>query len=113
MEHRAKGNLRVLAAARPNRLAWAPEAPTLAERGFNIDTNFWMGIYAPANLPAARLDELQAALADVMARPEVLQRVHALGFDETVRMSRDFSRIVKASTDSWKNAIQESGFKPE
>jgi tripartite-type tricarboxylate transporter receptor subunit TctC len=113
MEHGAKGNLRVLAAARSNRLPWAPDVPTLAESGFTIDTNFWMGIYAPANLPQARLDEIQTALADVMTKPEVLQRIHTLGFDEVVRMSNDFSRVVQSSIDYWKKAIQDSGYKPE
>lgn len=113
MEHTTKGALRVLTVAGPNRLAWAPNVPTLVESGFSIDTNFWIGIYAPANLAQEQLTELQAALTDVMAKPEFQQRIRGLGFEPKLRKSNEFAQLVQSTTNYWKNAIQVSGFTPE
>lgn len=112
-EHSAKGTLRVLTVAGPHRLSWAPNVPRLLESGYNIDTNFWIGIYAPANLPQERLNELNAALTDVMAKPELQQRIRGLGFEPTLRKTKEFDQLVQATTSYWKNAIQVSGFTPE
>src|SRR5438132_538 len=58
--------LRVLAVLSAARLKELPDVPTLAESGFaGFAYSSWMGVFAPAALPAAIRDRLSAALVKV------------------------------------------------
>lgn len=66
LPHVAAGRLRVLAVFAPSRLPVLPETPTMAEAGFaGIDHPVWHGLFAPAGLPSAVSQRLQAALVKV------------------------------------------------
>lgn len=66
----AQGRLRPLAVGARQRVAALPEVPTLAELGLadaNLDSLF--GVFAPAGLPVARLERLQAAVRQALQQP--------------------------------------------
>jgi tripartite-type tricarboxylate transporter receptor subunit TctC len=66
------GKLRPLAVAAPQRLAEYPTIPTFAELGYpgaNLSSLF--GIYAPAGLPAAILQRMNAAVNKALKDPKV------------------------------------------
>ena len=53
------GKLRVLAIASQDRIKPLPEAPTIAESGYEqIDADTWFGLFAPARTPKERLAQL-------------------------------------------------------
>ena len=41
----------------------------------------WYGLWAPKDLPADICDKLQAEIAKIVARPDVKERLEALGFE--------------------------------
>ncbi|HYZ31381.1 MAG TPA: tripartite tricarboxylate transporter substrate binding protein [Crenalkalicoccus sp.] len=66
------GRLRALAVNAPERLAVAPEVPTIAEAGCpGAELLGWAGMYAPARTPQPALDQLAAALVTALRDPEV------------------------------------------
>ena len=70
--HVKSGAVRKIATIAPQRLAASPELPTLVELGFpDLEYTDWQSIVAPAGTPPEVIERLRAALADIVARPEV------------------------------------------
>ena len=65
------GRLRVLAAVTADRLPTSPGAPSLRELGMPVSVDSRFVLLAPRGLPAPVAATLAAALAEVMADPEV------------------------------------------
>ncbi len=75
------GRLRALAVTGSQRSASLPDVPTLAEVGYPQTTvEPWFGVYAPAGVPAAVVQKLNAALVEALARPDVRDKLVAAGF---------------------------------
>jgi tripartite-type tricarboxylate transporter receptor subunit TctC len=93
------GTARALATLGEQRSPLLPEVPTGAELGvpsFRLEN--WYGILAPAGVPAAKLAEIEAALVNAMAKPEVAQKyaetgMHGGGGSTVFRhvLDRDFA----------------------
>lgn len=66
------GRIRILAVTTAERSPALPEVPTLKELGYDIVVDQWMALLAPAKVPPAILDrlnaEVNAALADARLR---------------------------------------------
>jgi tripartite-type tricarboxylate transporter receptor subunit TctC len=74
------GKLRALAVASPQRAAFLPDVPTLAESGFpNSNFEIWLALYAPAKTPKPILDRLSAELSRYMATPAAREAFAKLG----------------------------------
>src|SRR5215472_413455 len=71
MQYVKAGKLKALAIASDKRSGVAPEIPTIAETVPECIVNSWYGALAPAKTPPAIIAKLQAALAKVLAMPEV------------------------------------------
>ena len=66
------GKLRALAVTSTTRVAEIPEMPTVAEAGLpGFQVIGWFGLFAPAATPEPILVKLRAAMAQVMAMPDV------------------------------------------
>ena len=76
------GKLRFLAVADSARSPAMPDVPTLAEAGGpkGIDALTWVALMAPRGTPAATVGEINKAVNDAMAQPEVKERYAGFGF---------------------------------
>src|SRR3954466_6600228 len=78
--HVKAGRVRGLAVSGAKRSIAFPELPTLAEAGVpGYEVSSWSGIIAPAGLPRAVLDKLNAAANATLQAPEVKERLLQLG----------------------------------
>lgn len=74
--HVKSGALRPLGVATRQRVASLPEVPTYAEQGFpGVDVNGWFAFVGPANLPAATVRRLHAAVVTTFATPEAKEQM--------------------------------------
>jgi tripartite-type tricarboxylate transporter receptor subunit TctC len=74
------GKLKALAIAGPDRSLAFPNLPTIVEGGGKpMDLAPWFGIAGPAGLPADVVKKLGAALDKMVADPEYLAQLEALG----------------------------------
>jgi tripartite-type tricarboxylate transporter receptor subunit TctC len=89
------GQLRALAVTSLKRSGFAPDVPTCTEEGVPFVYTNWQGIWAPPGLPAATTSRLTAALRNVMARPDVRQRLTELGTEPSTLVGDDFDAFVK------------------
>ena len=82
VENIKAGRLRAYAVTSAARAAMAPEVPTTAELGFpEIKIDNWVGLSAPANLPAPIVERLRTETLAVLAAPEMRRRLAERGFD--------------------------------
>lgn len=112
-----KGDARVklLAYTGAQRSRFMPELPTVAEAGvpgYRFDS--WIGVLAPAGLPKAELDRLNAAVNKVLALPEVQERLVRLGVETGAAMSpEDFQKLLRADDETAGVLVKASGARIE
>lgn len=95
-QYARQGKLRLLAIAAEKRNALIPNVPTAAEAGIKDfgSTSNWFGLHAPAGVPAALADEIYDAARFAASRPEIKERLAALGLDQMTDKRAEFSGLI-------------------
>lgn len=108
------GRLRVVAVGGKARQATLPEVPTLAEAGISgFEDLPYYGFFAPAGTPKAAIDEFSAALAKVIARPDVRERLTALGLTVEFMNAQQLATRERDYAKTWAEIIKKTGFTPQ
>lgn len=93
------GKLRALATNSAKRIALLPDVPTLAEIGLkNSETPVWHGVLAPAGLPVEIQKKIAADLRDVLALPDLKERMASLGLEPMWMGPEDFRALIKSES---------------
>jgi tripartite-type tricarboxylate transporter receptor subunit TctC len=71
--------IRLIAVSTPQRLAGAPDLPTVAETVPGFEAVSWNGFLAPAGTPAPVIEAIRKEVAALVKTPEVAQRLTSLG----------------------------------
>ena len=111
--HVRAGKLRPLATPAPSRLPALPDVPTLAELGYAVDVRDWIGIVAPAGTPQTVIGRIESALAKVLAKKEVQERLAAAGFEPAESDPDAFGALIRAELQKWGHVVNEAGIKPD
>lgn len=91
------GKLRALGVSSAARSPLMPDVPTVAEQGWpDYELDQWHGLLAPAATPAAVIAQLNQAVADIMAQPDMRRELQALGFNPVASSSDAFQQLVLA-----------------
>ncbi|MGZ8267212.1 MAG: Bug family tripartite tricarboxylate transporter substrate binding protein [Burkholderiales bacterium] len=103
--------LRMLGVIAPERLAAAPDVPTMPELGFqDMKTGSWFGIFLPKDTPAPIVKRLYAVATKTMEHPDVLKRFAVAGTRAVVsRSPEEFRSFVKSETDTYAVLIKQAG----
>lgn len=112
--HIKAGKLRVLAVGAPARLDAFPNAPTLAELGFpaaNMTSLF--GLFAPAGVPPAIVDRVNAEVNRALATPELRQRLVASENVPTGGSAADFRRQIAQESEANARIIKAANIQAE
>jgi tripartite-type tricarboxylate transporter receptor subunit TctC len=108
--HVKAGRVRGLAVSGAKRSIAFPELPTLAEAGVpGYEVNSWSGIIAPAGLPRAVLDKLNAAANATLQAPEVKERLLQLGNEGGGGTPEQFGELIRRDSAKWAEVIRLSG----
>ena len=114
IENHKAGKIRVVAVMGNARQAILPDVPTFAELGLaGFEDLPYYGLFAPAGTPAATVDKISAALAKVVALPEVHERLTAMGLTVGYMSAQQLSAREQAYSRTWANIIKTTGFVPQ
>lgn len=114
IENHRSGKLRVVAVMGSSRQATLPEVPTMGEVGLaGFEELPFYGFFAPAGTSKALLDPFSAALAKVIAIPEVKERLTAMGLSVGFMTQAQLAARERAYTATWSRIIKASGFQPQ
>jgi len=112
-QHMKTGALTPLALAAAARFETLPEVPTMAEAGYPLEAAYWFGLAAPAGTPPAVLAKLEAALAEVLAMPDLRKRMTEMGAVVTPLGSRQFGDYIRAEMAKWADVIAQNNIRFE
>jgi tripartite-type tricarboxylate transporter receptor subunit TctC len=106
-------SVKALAVTTRERIAELPDLPTMYELGWkNLVTSSWQGVLVPTGTPRPIVEKLRAAIAEVLAGPEVQARMRQGGVVAVSSKSpEDFRAYMEAETAKWTKVIQESGIR--
>ena len=111
--HRA-GRLRVVAVMGDKRQAALPEVPTFAEVGLaGFEEIPYYGLFAPAGTPKESVDRFSAALAKVIDRPDVRDKLVGWGLTVQHMTPQQLAARERAYSQVWSQIIRKSGFQPQ
>jgi len=114
IENHKAGKIRMVAVIGSKRQAILPEVPTFAELGLSgFEDLPYYGIFAPKGTPKATLDRYSAALAKVIALPDVHERLTAMGLSVGHMNSEQLGQRERAYSESWARIIKASGFQAQ
>jgi tripartite-type tricarboxylate transporter receptor subunit TctC len=107
--------IKILAYTGTQRSKFMPELPTVAEAGVpNYKFDSWIGVLAPASMPKAEADRLNAAINKVLQDPAVQQRLSGLGVEVGGNLSVDqFQKLLKDDFDAAGVLVKASGARIE
>ena len=104
------GKVRAVGNAGATRPARLPDLPTIAEQGLpGFSATSWFGLVAPAGMPEAAQARLIAAVKQVLAAPDVIQRIHDLGAEPGTAFGADFGAFIAAEAKKWGEVVRISG----
>ena len=114
IQHVRSGALEALLVTGRAREAQLPAVPTVAELGFpDAESEFWIGLVAPARTPPEIVSQLNRALAAVLTNPELVDRLATLSFAPLVKRPEEFAALIRDDHRRWGPIIREAGIKLE
>ncbi|CAN7507099.1 Bug family tripartite tricarboxylate transporter substrate binding protein [Acidovorax sp. LjRoot129] len=111
IENHKAGKVRVVGVLGTKRQAAMPDVPTFDEMGLKgFEDLPYYGIYAPAGTPQKFITDFSAALAKVVALPDVRDHLTAMGLTVGHMTPPQLGAREKAYTEAWTRIIKTSGF---
>ena len=111
------GNVHAYAVTAPQRLASAPDVPTVDEAGLpGFHVPIWQGVWAPKGTPKDVIAKLNTAIAGALADPAVQKRLAEVGQELPTKEQmtpEGFGAFHKAEMEKWTPIIKAANIKPE
>jgi len=108
------GRARILAVLTKQRIAAAPNIPTLAEAGVQgCESDTWHALAAPPHTPVAIVGKLNAAANTALKDPELLDRFSKLSIAPGGGTPAETGAFLKEETQRWGKVIREAGIQPQ
>ncbi|MEN7527366.1 tripartite tricarboxylate transporter substrate binding protein [Cupriavidus sp. DL-D2] len=101
------GKFRVLGITGTQRHTALPAVPTFAEAGLTgFEPNGWFGFFLPAGTPRDVADRLAAEVARIAKRPEISQRLSAMGLQPVASTPTELASVVSNDTPKWAEIVR-------
>lgn len=108
------GRIKILAVASKDRLPGLPSTPTMAEAGYpDAGVSPWFAIMVPARTPKDIVERLEREIGQVMAAPDVRERLLTLGGAPTFLGAADTEAMIRKEIQTWRSLAQSIGFKAD
>jgi len=106
------GRVRGIAVTGAARMQAMPDLPTVAESGVpGYSVEAWFALFAPAGVPAAIVNRLQAEAAKAIHAPQLAKRYEVEGTNVVGNSPREFAGEVRAEYEKWRSLVAKAGLK--
>jgi len=110
LPHHKSGRLRIITTMAESREKISPDIPTSREAGYDLIAGTSNLLAVPQGTPAGTVDQLSKAMARVMQRPAVQQRLDQLGIQAFAKSSPDLARqYVQSEVARWSAVVKKLG----
>ncbi|MEA2905554.1 MAG: hypothetical protein QOI12_2941, partial [Alphaproteobacteria bacterium] len=108
------GKARVLAVATPERSKLLPELPTLREAGLrDFSSSTWFAIVAPPGTPPAIAEQVNKAVNDVLAMPEIQAQFETLGVQPRMVTPPELAAFIAGEARRWAAVARDAKIEKE
>jgi len=108
------GKIRGLAVTANKRHAFWPDMPTMAEAGIkDMEVTIWMGLFLPANAPAAIVNRIRDELVKGMSEPDIREKLIGLGVEPDGRPTAEFAKFLQADIARWTEIAKAANIKAD
>jgi tripartite-type tricarboxylate transporter receptor subunit TctC len=105
------GLVRILAVSSEKRSPFLPDVPTLKESGIDLVADAWYGMWLPAGASPEFVRQLSSAVLTVLARPDVQNKLSAIGLIPAGTTPEGLAQELAANTAFWRPIVQATGYK--
>lgn len=110
----AAGQVRALATTGKTRSAVLPDVPTAGEAGLpGYEATIWLGLMAPAGTPKPIIDKLNAAVNEVVKRPDTINLWKDQGAAPMSMTPEEFDKYLRGDIAKWAEVVKKFPDKPQ
>jgi tripartite-type tricarboxylate transporter receptor subunit TctC len=110
----AAGQVRALATTGKTRSGVLPDVPTAGEAGVpGYEATIWLGLMAPAGTPKPIIDKLNAAVNEVVKRPEIVKLWSDQGAVAMSMTPEAFDKYLRGDIVKWAEVVKRFPDKPQ
>jgi tripartite-type tricarboxylate transporter receptor subunit TctC len=108
-----QGTVKGIAVMAPQRAAIVPNVPTTGEQGLKgVEATVWNGFFLPKGTPKPIVDKLHRAIETVISRPDVKDKMEALGLQilpAEQRTPEYLAKFLPQDVARWATVIKAAG----
>jgi len=114
LPHVGSGRLRGLAVTSPDRLAAAPELPTVTELGYaEMSIQVWHGLVAPAGTPSDVVQRVQQEVLRALRNDANRSRLAQVGIDPPFGTGEEFGARIRSDGAKYLEVAKRAHLRPE
>ena len=103
------GKVKIIATGTPERVREFPEIPTIAESGVpGYRAVTWYAMVAPPGMAAALVERINRDVVELLARPDIVERVRAIQMEAVTRTSAESARFFAEEAELWGKVIKQA-----
>ena len=103
------GEVRAVAVSTPERVAAAPDVPTIGETIKGFEATGWQGLYAPAATPRAIVDKIAAEVKRIFGDPGVKTALENVGGEPAAMTPEAFAAFARTERAKWAEVVKAAG----
>ena len=108
------GQVRALATTGKARSTVLPDVPTANEAGVpGYEATIWLGLMAPAGTPKPVIEKLNAAVNEVVKRPDIVKLWKDQGAIPMSMTTEEFDKFLRGDIVKWGNVVKTFAEKPQ
>ena len=112
--HLKAGKLKAIAVATPQRIATAPDVPTMGEQGLpGFVGGTWFGLLAPAKTPKAIIDRIHADVVAALEAPDLRKAFEDRNIIPGGNTPDEFGAFIQKEVAKWRDLATRVGIKAE
>jgi tripartite-type tricarboxylate transporter receptor subunit TctC len=112
--HVREGRLRALAVSTRDRTPALPDVPSLTDCGLaQIEVQNYFGLMAPKGTPDATVQRLHAAIAQIMAMPDVRERLARDALEPRPLEPQAWGRFIQQDVQAWRDLARRRNIQVE
>jgi tripartite-type tricarboxylate transporter receptor subunit TctC len=105
------GGVKILAVSSAERSPFLPDVPTLKESGVDLVADGWYGMWLPARSSQDFAHQLSAAVVASLAKPEVREKLSAIGLIPVGTTPEGLTQELAADTALWQPIVKATGYR--
>jgi tripartite-type tricarboxylate transporter receptor subunit TctC len=108
-----EGKIKTIATGTPERMADAPNIPTIAETLAGYRAVTWYAMVAPPKTPAAVADKINRDVVGILSRDDVVKKVHAIRMDPSKKSRSEAAKFFGDEAELWGKVIKAAKIPPQ